>query len=141
MRELASYRGIDKIYEFLVCIRLEQRFLRVFPEDYVKGVLRQYYGKETDMVDNICEILLLTISRYILIGKSLVEKLQETDYQKLQCYLQKMDMEEVADRLKESVGKLVERCGEDSGELLEYLTGTFNSVAVRLKNTSVYGEL
>ena len=50
-------------------------------------------------------------------------------------------MAEVADRLRELVGKLVERYCENSGELLEYLTGTLNSVAVRLKNTSVYGEL
>lgn len=141
LRELASYTGIDKIYEFLVCIRLEQRFLRVFPEDYVKGVLRQYYGKETDMVDNICEIFLLAVAGHVLIGKSLVEKLQEADYQKLWYYLQKTDMAEVADRLRELVGKLVERYCENSGELLEYLTGTLNSVAVRLKNTSVYGEL
>ena len=140
LKDLSLYTGIDKIYEFLVCMKAEQAFLKVFPEDYVKGVLRQYYGEEIDMVDNICEILLLTVSGHILVKKGLTETLWEADYQKLRDLLRDADLAKVAEQLRAAVRKLAETYCESSKEVLEYLTEVFDNLAVRLKNASAYGE-
>lgn len=140
LKDLSLYTGIDKIYEFLVCMKAEQAFLKVFPEDYVKGVLWQYYGEEIDMADNICEILLLTVSGHILVKKGLMEKLSEADYQKLRHLLREMDLAKAEEQLKAAVKKLVETYCEGTEEILEYFSGTFDNLAVRLKNASVYGE-
>ena len=140
LKDLSLYTGIDKIYEFLVCMKAEQAFLKVFPEDYVKGVLRQYYGEEIDMVDNICEILLLTVSGHILVKKGLMEKLSEADYQNLRHRLREMDLAKAGEQLRAAVRKVVETYCEGSEEILEYFAGTFDNLAVRLKNASVYGE-
>lgn len=137
LKDLSLYTGIDKIYEFLVCMKAEQAFLKVFPEDYVKGVLRQYYGEEIDMADNICEILLLTVSGHILVKKGLMEKLSEVDYQKLRHLLREMDLAKAGEQLKAAVKKLVETYCEGTEEILEYFSGAFDNLAVRLKNAAV----
>lgn len=133
LKDLSLYTGIDKIYEYLVCMKAEQAFLKVFPEDYVKGVLRQYYGEEFDMVDNICEILLLTVSGHILVKKGLMEELSEADYHKLRHRLREMDLAKAGEQLRAAIKKLVETYCEGTEEILEYLTGTFDNLAVRLK--------
>lgn len=56
-RDLAAYSGIDRIYEYLICIRQEQEFLSVFPRDYVIGILREYNPLYEDMIDNIYEVV------------------------------------------------------------------------------------
>lgn len=56
LRDLSGYTGVDKIYEFLVCMEQEQRFLRAFPENEVKDALFQYNAGYRDGLENICEI-------------------------------------------------------------------------------------
>lgn len=65
LEDLASCSGVDKIYRYLSCIRLEQRFLRSFPENYVVAALRRYDERYESMIVNICEMLLLDIIRHI----------------------------------------------------------------------------
>ena len=52
-RDLSGYTGIDRIYEYLKCIRKEQDFLHSFPESYVRGVLRKYCFGYQEMIENI----------------------------------------------------------------------------------------
>ena len=56
-RDLSGYTGIDRIYEYLKCIRKEQDFLHSFPESYVRGVLRKYCFGYQEMIENIYEIV------------------------------------------------------------------------------------
>ncbi len=56
-RDLSGYTGIDRIYEYLKCIRKEQDFLHSFPESYVRGVLRKYCFGYQEMIENIYEIM------------------------------------------------------------------------------------
>ncbi len=42
LKDLSRLSGIDKVYEFIGCIRLEQRFLKKFPRNYVVEILEQY---------------------------------------------------------------------------------------------------
>lgn len=42
LKDLSRLSGIDRVYEFINCIRLEQKFLKKFSPDYVMEVLEQY---------------------------------------------------------------------------------------------------
>lgn len=52
--DLSAYTGIDRIYEYLVCIRKEQEFLCSFPRAEVIDLLAKYNPAYEDMIDNVC---------------------------------------------------------------------------------------
>lgn len=62
-RDLTVYTGIDRIYEYLGCIRQEQEFLGAFPREYVIDILREYNPFYEDMIDNIYEVVLSSVRK------------------------------------------------------------------------------
>ena len=68
LEDLTLLEGVDRIYAYLRCIRLEQIFLAKFPEEYVKQVLRRYDPGWKEMVDNLCEILYTAVVMRMLEG-------------------------------------------------------------------------
>lgn len=135
LKDLSGYTGVDKIYEFIECVDLEQDFLRIFPESYVRKVLQQYNTGKLDMVDNICEILLMDLARHIFAGESLSEEhFQGLDSRKLQRYLIEMDSSEMENQFGEALKKLTEKYCKNPFGLESYLRGGIQNVVVRLKN-------
>lgn len=63
LKDLSAYSGIDKIYEYLLCISEEQHFLARYPESYVSELLRGYTAGYQDMIENIQEIVLMMEER------------------------------------------------------------------------------
>lgn len=57
LKDLSGYTGVDRVYEFIECIRWEQRFLSAFPRDYVISMLQKYSSMYKEMVENLCEIV------------------------------------------------------------------------------------
>ena len=74
LKDISAYTGIDKIYEFIKCIRLEQIFFSKFPTGYVEGVLRGYNRFYKDMAENLCEIMLISVIGHVLAMKPLLEQ-------------------------------------------------------------------
>ena len=58
LKDISGYTGIDAVYEFIVCIKKEQHFLKKFSRDYVIGLLREYCGEYEEMVENLSEIVM-----------------------------------------------------------------------------------
>lgn len=56
-KDLSKYMGIDRIYEYILCIRKEQEYLSSFSDDYVREALRGYHSEYEELVENICEIV------------------------------------------------------------------------------------
>lgn len=54
LKDLSAYTGIDRIYEYLICIQKEQEFLRAFPRNDVIDALERYNPAHEDMIDNVC---------------------------------------------------------------------------------------
>ncbi len=54
LKDISSYAGIDKIYEFIRCVHAEQKLLKRFPKNYVITVLASYNGQYKEMVENHC---------------------------------------------------------------------------------------
>lgn len=141
LKDISGYIGIDKVYEFIVCIYLEQKFLHIFPGDYIINILLKYNRKYKDMIENICEIVFTAVIGHILAGKSLSEDLEEADYLWIQKIFREADLCEIKEQLRNVAEIFVQKYYEDYGELLEYLTYSIDSVAIRLKNAADNGAL
>ena len=141
MKDISGHTGIDKIYEFIMCIRLEQKFLNIFPKDYIINILFQYNRKYEDMIDNICEIVFMAVIGHILAGKSLSEDLEEADYLKVQKIVREVGLCEIKEKLKNEIEIFVQKYYGNCGELLEYLICSIDSMIVRLKNAADNGSL
>lgn len=61
LRELCNLEGIDRIYEYLRCIQLEQRFLGKMKREFVIQCLVKYNSSYKNMVDNLCPAVLMAL--------------------------------------------------------------------------------
>ena len=140
LKDLSRYTGIDKIYEFIKCIQLEQEFLNIFPEDFVIQVLFRYHREYRDMADNICEIILTSVVVHILTGKPLSEEnLDGEDYRKLQKIFEANEMQDICRQLEKKVSAVVEKYSQNSSGLMEYFHSPVQGIAFRLKNAAEHG--
>ena len=137
LKDISGYAGIDKIYEFLVCIRLEQRFLNAFPEDYVISVLSKYNRQYKSMLDNICEIVFTAVVGHVLAGKPLSElDFEEKDYLHIQKMLTQTGFCDINKQLDNASKAFVQKYCDDNIDLLEYLRGAVDGIVVRLRNAA-----
>lgn len=70
LKDLSGSSGIDRICGFLECIRLEQQFLKQFPERAVRDALEEYDCRHEALVENVCEMFLSTVLGRLLKGKA-----------------------------------------------------------------------
>lgn len=85
LKDLSEFEGIDKIYEYLICIQIEQQFLSQLPKEFVERALKSQGIPARDQMDNLCETVLSFI-----IDHSKMQQISENDYVKtssLQEYL------------------------------------------------------
>ena len=137
LKDIYEYSGIDKIYEYIECIGLEQRFLRGFPENYVKSILKKCSRQYKDMIENICEIVLTAVVGHIIAGKSLSESiLDEEDYRQIQRIFRHTDSSEIQEQVEKAVKAFIQEYYEDSGTLSEYLLGSMDNIFARIKNAA-----
>lgn len=142
LSDLSAHTGIRKIYEFMRCIRLEQKFLRALPENRILRMLSAYDEGYRDLAENICEIVLLSLFCYSLSEKSLSESEWKTaDSLRLQNRLRQTDSADLSARLKRLTELTCARLlkpedGEDLPDLQAYLTKALPGLILRLKNTA-----
>lgn len=136
LRDLSGCSGIDKIYEYIRCICWEQEFLHMFPEKYVTDILLKKDSEYEELIENICEAVLLSVISLMLRGKAITEDFSEADYIRLQEIVSSMDLEVVKIRFGEAATGLLEKAGKADSGLLGYLTGAVKDFAVRLKHAS-----
>lgn len=135
LKDLSGLEGIDKIYEFLVCVEQEQKFLNGFPRGYVSNILSGYSGQYRDMIENLCEIVLLEVMAHILAGKPLREKaLDEGDYERIQRVFLERDIGEIEKEMKVKLERFSEEYYGDSRDLRDYLSGAVRGNLSRLKD-------
>ena len=64
--DLSGYEGVDRIYEYLCCIRREQAFLKKFSRNDVVDSLRRYHSHYEELIENVCELFLRVIGQEYL---------------------------------------------------------------------------
>lgn len=134
LKDLSAYHGIDRIYEFLSCIRMEKVFLELFSEDYIINVLCKYNCYYQDMVENICGIVYMVVICHILAQKPLSEQaFSGLDYKRIQHALFQTDGKDMKKQLTETTKALVEKFYGNNSILSEYLSVSIDDIIIRLE--------
>lgn len=142
LKDISAYTGIDKIYEFIKCIYCEQRFLNLFPANYVITILSKYNGHWKGSIENVCEEVLICVIGHFLVGKPLTQvDLDEADYSCIKEKFAQTDLNDISQRLGNMVETFVKDYCENDRDLLGYLSGAIKGIVVRLKNAADNGVL
>lgn len=137
LKDLSDCTGIDKIFEYIKCISLEQKFLKRFPDENVIKILSKNDKCWKESFDNICEIVFTYMVGHILIKKPLMEiLLKEEDYTFLQKLLLKESHELLQKHLEAALDILVKEYYDSDAELREYLVRDIGEIIVRLKSAA-----
>ena len=137
LKDISEYTGIDKIFEFIKAIGLEQKFLKLFPAGYVINILSKDNRNWQESMDNICEIVFIHVIGHIILGKSLtVIELKETDYFYMQKIFKQATLEDIKKQLTTALEIFIKNYYENDRELLNYLSGAISGIVVRLKNAA-----
>lgn len=137
LKDISEYTGIDKIFEFIKTIGLEQKFLKLFPAGYVINILSKDNRNWQESMDNICEIVFTHVIGHIMLGKSLtVIELKETDYFYMQEMFEQIALEDIKKHLEVTLEIYIKNYYENDRELLNYLSGAISGIVVRLKNAA-----
>lgn len=140
--DVSQHTGIDRIYDYLLCIKWEQQFLKKFPPEMVLSILSGYDKSYKRMIDNLCEIVVLSVSLSILSGKGLenIDFMSE-EYQHMQEVIQKESLPELRDKLKKVIGVLVREHYDNDENMMEYLYKAIDNISVRIKAATEYNKV
>lgn len=142
LKDLSRYTGIDKIYEYVLCIRLEQKFLRAFPEKRVIRILSKYNKRYEEAMDNICEVVFGAVIGHALARKPLAEPDWENeDYRRVQEVFIQEELQKINGRMEDAARGFVQSYCGDCGELAEYLCSAVRGITIRLKHAADNGFL
>lgn len=137
LKDISVYTGIDRIYEFIKSICLEQKFLKLFPAGYIINVLSKNNRNWKESVGNICETVFTYVIAHILAGKSLTEfEISKSDYLYIQKMFMQADLDNIKKRMEAALQILVKDYYENDRELFHYLSGSIADIVVRLKNAA-----
>ena len=137
LKDISEYTGIDKIFEFIKSIGLEQKFLKLFPAGYVINILSKDNRNWQEAMDNICEIVFTHVIGHIMLGKSLtVIELKDNDYFYMQEMFKQTALEDIKKHLEAALKIFIKNYYENDRELLNYLSGAISGIVFRLKNAA-----
>ncbi len=137
LRDISEYTGIDKIYAFMQCIALEQKFLKLFPADYVRNILSKNNSRWQESIENICETVLIYVTGHLLAGKNLTEfQLEAADYSYIRALFRQTPSEDIRKRLEMLLKLFTEKHCENDKDLMEYLSYAIDDMVVRFKNAA-----
>lgn len=137
LMDISEYTGIDKIYEYVLCIQLEQKFLSNFSSEYVKTILFKYDKQYKLLIDNICEIVLMHVSGHIIAGKKISAlNLESEECEKMQGLIQSGNLRDLRKKLRNAVRILIQDYYENDEKLLAYLYKAVDNISVRIKTAA-----
>lgn len=142
LKDISTYTGIDKIYEFITSIYCEQKFLNLFPDNYVITILSKYNGQWKESIENVCEEVFISVIGHLLVGKPLTKiDFDEADYSCIEEIFTQTDLNDICKRLENMVETFVKNYCENDRNLLEYLSGAIKGIVVRFINAADNGVL
>lgn len=127
--------GIDRIYDYLLKIRLEQRFLEKLPTENIRRCLMDYSAAYEELFFNVCQVVLQYILKCMLAEKPLTEDYSKAQRTKLNKLRKEMNHEELTAKLDSLLTILIERQYGGNATLYEYLAADLPELATILKNS------
>lgn len=142
LERLEALRGVDLIYRYVVCIQLEQEFLKKLPDEYVKAVLITYHPDHEELLINPCGIVLRKILANMLIGVKIEKvKLEASDYEKLAAAVNSTEREQLKQRLLYHLERLIENVYQENQPLYLYLGNEIPNIATEFMNAAKHHVL
>lgn len=145
LKPLGNLRGVNRVYRYLSFIWLEQRFLKSFPEEYVRRVLTESYigwGGYEEMIFNLCSVMMRNTAGHMMIGKKLSDYgFSEWELERIEQKVREKTPHEAETELQKILLQMV---GADPGEgkkVFDYLSGDLKNFAHDLKNAAENGGL
>lgn len=132
---LGKMKGVDRIYRYLSCIWLEQKFLRAFSKEYVEAVFNAYSSYHGESIYNLSSVIMRNTAGHMMIGK----KLSEYGFQSRELErIERLVLGKSREELMAAVSDILHRMtGADSAEgkrLCKYLLYDRENFAVELEN-------
>ena len=140
--DCSSLTGADAVYKYIRAIQTEQIFLGKFDRNYVMLVLEKYNSEYSDMIENICSIVLTDIIGHIAIKKPLndIDFLYE-EYLQLSKIFAGKSIPDIENVVKDLIKKIVSQFYENDMDMLEYLCYETNNIAVRIYTANQHEQL
>ncbi|MCI8482879.1 MAG: hypothetical protein HFH41_00900 [Lachnospiraceae bacterium] len=133
LTDCSSWKGADGICRYLSAIQMEQEFLGMFDQGYVRMVLEKYDPEYQMMLENICGIILNNMLGHIAIQKPLDDLgFREEEYLQLSQVFGGKSISEIEEIEKYFIQKLVKEFYQDDETILEYLCCNIKNTAVRI---------
>lgn len=132
------YTGIDAVYEYVKCICIEQKFLRIFPETYVTDVLRAFSEEYEEMFENLCGIVLADAVGHFLLKKPFnCTCATEEDRGRVQAILGMYSEQEAKRTVQELTKHFLDEVCHDNGDIWRYIEKECDNIVVRIRHSSV----
>lgn len=140
--DCSSLTGADAVYKYIRAIQTEQIFLGKFDRNYVMLVLEKYNSEYSDMIENICSIVLTNIIGHIAIKKPFndIDFLYE-EYLQLSKIFAGKSIPDIENVVKDLIKKIVSQFYENDMDMLEYLCYETNNIAVRIYTANQHEQL
>lgn len=135
LEPLYDMEGIDLIYRYLICIQMEQKFLRYFPEEYIREVLVLHHCDYEELIINLCGVLLKKVLVNKLINTRLDKMEYDTaDYHKLSEIICQLNKEELEERLYSYLQAFINDIYSGDRDLYRYLANEISNISTELIN-------
>ncbi len=139
LTDLSAMSGVDRIYAYLSCIRFEQLFLKNFPAGYVESRLAAYHPSYRGMVENICEILLLSVVGHLLIDKPFTgAAFHPDDYMRIHSSILQEPLDDICKRTEQAFARFLQRYYAGLPCLSDYLIGSVRPALLRIRTAAAH---
>lgn len=129
--------GAEAVDAFISAVEIEQRFLGAYDEDDVAALLGRSNAGWREMVENICEpVLLNALGRWILQKPASDRGFQPGEYQDLYAAFEGLSISALQEVVTEGIAAIAAaHCPKDT-DAAAYLLGDARNLAVRIGNTA-----
>lgn len=137
LKNVYGLNGIDFIYPYLTCIEKEQKFLLMFPEEYIIEILQHYHSDFEELLINITAIVLKKVLVNMLLGLRVDKtKLDQDDYKKLSGILNNLSAVKLDEIMYLILRRLINKIYSGDEGMYDYLSNEIANITAELKNAS-----
>lgn len=133
LEDIHLLKGADAVYKFICGVKLEQKFLKEFPRDYVVSVLEAAVPEYQNMMENICSVFLTNIIGHLVLEKPLTEEgfcLEE--YEKLRELFAEGGVFDIEAEIQKRVTDMIEKRFKGNQEMIKYFRKELHNISVRV---------
>lgn len=135
---LENLSGIERISRYLDCVIIEQRYLAMIPDGYVRQVLRKWNRDYEDMIFNVAgAVHRSVIGRTLAHGHADMTPCGRNEMDALADVISNMDIMS----LRALVDGVTDRMTGKDPELAAYLKGDCEDMCVEMKTAAEHGVL